>query len=156
MLSDIPWRGGSMNVARVSSVLGSNMYSSGPGTPMQIDTSRPWRSTAIEPQSRLSWVDCSCGARPSGPPHRYASDRQPQDIPAAQDRPRDEDLAAGVDPLEQLAISLVASLGAEADDAERPRRAQLPSPLSRDPALELPRKLDAVADVGLKSAATMA
>ena len=46
-------RSGSENVASVASVFGSNMYSSGPDVLMQIDTTCPWLSNAIEPQSRL-------------------------------------------------------------------------------------------------------
>ena len=58
-----------MNVARVASVCGSNMYSSGPVAPMQIETSRPRESKAIVPQSRVSSVEDSDGERPSGPGH---------------------------------------------------------------------------------------
>ena len=45
------WRGGSEKVASVASVVGSNMYSSGPASPTQTDTSRPRESKVIEPQS---------------------------------------------------------------------------------------------------------
>ena len=62
-------RGGSESVASVASVAGSSMYSSGPVVLMQIDTTRPWLSNAIEPQSRpgARYDDSVCGERPSGP-----------------------------------------------------------------------------------------
>ena len=62
-------RSGSENVASVASVVGSSMYSSGPVVLMQIDTTRPWLSNAIDPQSRpgARYEDSVCGERPSGP-----------------------------------------------------------------------------------------
>ena len=64
------WRGGRSNVASGASVRGSNMYSRGPPSPTQIDTTRPRRSNVIEPQSPigLSIDENVRGERPSGPP----------------------------------------------------------------------------------------
>src|SRR5438105_4717895 len=71
------WRSGRLNVASVASVFGSNMYSSGPVVPMQIEITRPRRSNVIDPQSRLMSLDSVCGLRPSGPPHLLTSVCQP-------------------------------------------------------------------------------
>src|SRR5947209_2708026 len=81
MLLGTCWRGGSWNVASVSSELGSNMYSSGPDAPTQIATTRPALSNVIVPQSRpgpggrpiASQLENSWGERPSGPPHQLTS-----------------------------------------------------------------------------------
>src|ERR1700759_3125593 len=53
------------------------MYSCGPDTPTHTETTRPWLSNVIEPQSRMIIVDCSWGERPSGPPHVNALVCQP-------------------------------------------------------------------------------
>jgi hypothetical protein len=64
-------RSGSENVPSVASVSGSSMYSSGPDALMQIDTTRPWLSNAIDPQSRpgARYDESVWGERPSGPDH---------------------------------------------------------------------------------------
>src|SRR5438270_13556212 len=73
MLLGTLWRGGSMNVASVASVLGSNMYSSGPEAPTHTEITRPLLSKVIEPQSCWRSLESCLGDRPSGPPQRLTS-----------------------------------------------------------------------------------
>src|SRR5581483_11371849 len=70
-------RGGRLNVARVSSVFGSNMYSCGPAIPTHTEMTRPWWSNVIDPQSCWMLLDSTCGERPSGPPQLETSVCQP-------------------------------------------------------------------------------
>jgi hypothetical protein len=44
---------------------------------MHTDTTRPWLSNVIEPQSRTIKLEVVCGERPSGPPQGIESDCQP-------------------------------------------------------------------------------
>ena len=55
------------------------MYSPGPVVAMQIDTTRPWLSNAIDPQSRpgARYDDNVWGERPRGPDQLKASVCQP-------------------------------------------------------------------------------
>src|SRR5438067_4833151 len=67
-----------------------------------------------------------------------------------------EYFSTGVDAREQLAVALIRSLQAEADDGERSRRAQLPTRFLGDPPLEHRRQPNAATDVLLETAASVA
>ncbi len=63
-------RGGSVKVARLSSVRGSSTSSRGPSTPTQIVTIRPRLSKVTDAQSADLKVDVTAMSRPSGPAWR--------------------------------------------------------------------------------------
>src|SRR5689334_25078130 len=69
---------------------------------------------------------------------------------------RDEDLAAGVDALDQLLVRGIGSLPPEANEREETRRAELPPRLAFDPSLEERGEADAVADHLLDALAAVA
>jgi len=81
------------------------------------------------------------------------ADRQAQDVAPVESRVRDEDLAAAVGALEERLVLLVAAVLSEANDRERPGRAQLPARLVADPPLEQRGELDRAADALLQAGA---
>ena len=77
-------------------------------------------------------------------------------VAAVQLRVRDEDLAGGVDALEQRLVLGVGAVAAEADERERARRGELPAGLVAHPALEERGEPDRLADPLLQPFAAVA